>query len=349
MTDFKPIIERELNTLRLADLARGEKFAAIAYSKVLAKLKTIPSIYTIDDAAPAVGKGKIRAKVEEIIANGFLAAAQEARSTTNVAAYEELLNVYGIGPKKAQALIDAGCKGVAHLRELAMTDLGLLNDKQVIGLQYYEEILQRIPRAEMEEHERFIRRYLGPDMTAEMVGSYRRGAADSGDIDVILTMPTRIPIGERYSAFKRLAIRLKDAGYLIEELAEGITKNLSIVRLPGATTARRLDLLIVSEEEFPFAVLYFTGSDKLNVAMRGHANSLCYTMNEHGMTKIHPDVPAVPVMRTEADIFAFLGLKYMEPTERNTDRLHLIGEAEPSKAPPTLKVKRVRVRAAPAE
>jgi DNA polymerase beta len=344
MTDFKPIIERELNTLRLADLARGEKFAAIAYSKVLAKLKTIPAIYTIDDAAAAVGKGKIRAKVEEIIANGFLAAAQEARSTTNVAAYEELLNVYGIGPKKAQALIDGGCKGVAHLRELAMTDLSILNDKQVVGLQYYEDILKRIPRAEMEEHETMIRRYLPADITAEIVGSYRRGAADSGDIDVILTMPTTISLSARLKAFKKLAADLTAAGYLLEELAEGPSKNLSIVRLPGGT-ARRLDLLMVPEDQFPFAVLYFTGSDKLNVAMRGHANSLGYTMNEHGMVKLRADAADVPVMRSEADIFAFLSLKYMEPTERNTERLQLICAAEPTKAIPTLKVKRVKARA----
>ena len=343
--DFKPIIERELNTLRLADLARGEKFAAIAYSKVLAKLKTVSAVHTIDDAADAVGKGKIRAKVEEIIANGFLAAAQEARATTNVAAYEELLNVYGIGPKKAQTLIEAGCKGVAHLRELARTDVSIVNDKQVVGLQYYEELLERIPRAEMEEHEALIRGYLPADITAEIVGSFRRGAANSGDIDVILTMDTAIPLAQRLKAFKKLAGDLIAAGYLLEELAEGPSKNLSIVRLPtSGAKARRLDLLMVPADQFPFAVLYFTGSDKLNVAMRGRANNLGYTMNEHGMTRLLPDKPEVPAMHSEADIFAFLGLKYMEPTERNTERLLLLDPIHTDIPPPQkLRVRRLKV------
>ena len=35
-------------------------------------------------------------------------------------------------------------------------------------------------------------------------------------------------------------------------------------------------------EEFPFAILYFTGSKMFNTLMRARANDMNLTMNEHG-------------------------------------------------------------------
>ena len=37
-------------------------------------------------------------------------------------------------------------------------------------------------------------------------------------------------------------------------------------------------------EEFPFAILYFTGSKTFNTIMRARALELGYSMNEHGFT-----------------------------------------------------------------
>jgi DNA polymerase/3'-5' exonuclease PolX len=56
------------------------------------------------------------------------------------------------------------------------------------------------------------------------------------------------------------------------------------------------------------------------VAFRGYAKEKGYTLNEHKMEPIREGVTAVPVMRSEADIFAFLGLKYVEPTKRRDGR-----------------------------
>ena len=58
-----------------------------------------------------------------------------------------LSDIYGVGPKKAKELVEKGIKSVDSLRE---KQDDFLNDKQKIGLKYYEDILKRIPRDEIE-------------------------------------------------------------------------------------------------------------------------------------------------------------------------------------------------------
>jgi DNA polymerase/3'-5' exonuclease PolX len=105
---------------------------------------------------------------------------------------------------------------------------------------------------------------------------------------------------------------MKEAGYIEEVLALGEHKCMAICRLG---TARRLDLLLTPNDEYAYALLYFTGSDQFNVAFRHHALEMGYTLNEHCLTALHADMP-VPSMKTEKDIFRFLGLRYIVPEQR---------------------------------
>jgi DNA polymerase/3'-5' exonuclease PolX len=90
---------------------------------------------------------------------------------------------------------------------------------------------------------------------------------------------------------------------------------MAISRLPDGK-ARRLDLLMTPDIEYAYALLYFTGSDKFNVAFRQHVLQMGYTLNEHTLTVIRPDVRPVPYMHTEKSIFQFLRLRYVEPQDR---------------------------------
>ena len=84
-------------------------------------------------------------------------------------------------------MVEKGIKTIAQLRE----NKKLLNDKQLIGLEHYEDILKRIPRSEIQEYEKHFAGVFSalkqPTATFSIVGSYRRGASDSGDIDLIIT------------------------------------------------------------------------------------------------------------------------------------------------------------------
>jgi DNA polymerase beta len=208
-----------------------------------------------------------------------------------------------------------GIKTIADLRKTLAGDPDLLNDVQKMGLKYYEDSIERIPRQEMEMHEALILTALDPRFTGVVVGSYRRGAASSGDIDVLLMLPDTLSKKEQGQLFLETIQMLKESDYIVDTLAQGPKKFLGYVRLEGEK-ARRLDLLMTPEEEFAYAILYFTGSQNFNVAFRSYALEKGYTLNEHTLKPVKEGVPPVPPMKAEEDIFAFLGLEYVEPEQR---------------------------------
>jgi len=230
-----------------------------------------------------------------------------------------LTDIYGIGPKKAQELVKQGIKTIEQLREQQDK---LLNDIQRVGLKYYEDILKRIPRNEIEQFDKeFASSFnvatdrAGADDGSkyEIVGSYRRGAKTSGDIDVIIT-------SKNANVFVEFVDDLKRKNVIIEVLSRGKTKCLVIAKLPNAEHARRVDFMYTSPEEFPFAILYFTGSKAFNTVMRGYALRLGLSLNEHGMyTKTKGEEKGEKIDKIfvdEESIFSSLYLKYKSPEQR---------------------------------
>ena len=161
----------------------------------------------------------------------------------------------------------------------------------------------------------------------EIVGSYRRGAESSGDIDLIITSKTP-------AIFINFIDSLIKTGVIQEVLSRGPTKCLVITKLPNKDTSRRVDFLYTTPEEFPFAILYFTGSKIFNTVMRHEALAKELTMNEHGLYSLVGKKKGEKVnhtFRTEQDIFDYLGLEYKAPHER-TDGRAIIKASEKSVA-----------------
>ena len=319
--DYKPLIIDSLEILRKRDVANKEVFKARAYAKVISQLKTHTNpITTIEDVNTIDGIGeKISKKIREIMLTGtLLKSAEKAKELYNIDALDALQNIYGVGPTKATDLVKSGITGIAALREAIKQNPKLLNDKQKIGLKYYEDLLERIPRAEMEEHRDTLFSLLPVEMEeyeTVIVGSFRREATTSGDIDVLIRMPDGISPTEAGERLKEYVKMLKGFGYIEEILALGEHKCMAISRIYGGI-ARRLDLLMTPANEYAYALLYFTGSDRFNVAFRQYALKKGYTLNEHTLTAITEGVKPVPSMNTERDIFKFLRLRYIEPQMR---------------------------------
>jgi DNA polymerase/3'-5' exonuclease PolX len=317
--DYKEIIIKELDTLRRADVANRETFSAKAYAKVIEQLKAKEGpIQTVEDVkgVPGIGK-KIKLKIEEILATGSLQAATEARQESNLESLESLQGVHGIGPVKAKQLVESkGIKTIADLQKAVEEDPDLLNEKQKLGLKYYDDAILRIPRHEMALHETFILNALDPRFTGVVVGSYCCGAESSGDIDVLLMLPDSMSKKDQGELFKETIQMFKDTDYIVDSLAEGGKKFLGYVRLNDESKVRRLDLLLTPKEEFAYAILYFTGSQNFNVAFRSYAQDQGYTINEHIMKPVKEGALKVPQIGDEKDIFDFLGLQYVEPEKR---------------------------------
>ena len=315
--DTKEILIEALDTMRKKDVAEKRHFQAVAYKKAITQLKAFDKpITSVDDVKglPGIGE-KIQKKIVEILATGKLAAAEQAKAAVPLDLYDALLDVYGIGPAKARNLVETTkVASIEDLRKKVSENPKLLNEVQKIGLKYYEDIKLRIPREEMVEHEKLILSGLDKAFKAVIVGSYRRQATSSGDIDVLLMLPDSMSEAERVKLFKEAIATYQAKDYIEAILAKGDKKCLAVSRLPEKP-ARRLDLLMTPEAEFAYAILYFTGSDLFNVAFRSYALSKGYTLNEHTMTPLK-DAPVPPPMKDEKDIFDFLGLEYVEPPLR---------------------------------
>ena len=302
-------------------LKQGETFRARAYQKAQETIMSYPNdINTPNDLKnkPNIGS-TIMEKLTEFFQTGTLQILEkEKNNPINI-----LSEVYGIGPKKATELVDNGITTIAQLREFQNE---VLNDTQKVGLKYYEDILKRIPRSEIEQYkvlfDNVFKNVCMSDSKFEIVGSYRRGAESSGDIDVIITSKSSL-------VFKKFVDILISKNVIQEVLSRGPTKCLVITKLPNCETSRRVDFLYTSHEEFPFAILYFTGSKFCNTVMRQHALSLGFTMNEHGLYKLDKDGKTKGDkvshnFNDEKDIFDFLNLEYKTPVERIDGRAIVI-------------------------
>jgi NAD-dependent DNA ligase len=309
-----------MEQLAVIMLKHGEPFRARAYQKAQETMMSYPKDITSPkdlEGKPGIGS-TIMEKLNEYCETGTLKALErEKNNPVNI-----LADVYGIGPKKAKELVDKGITTIAQLRE----NQALLNDNQKVGLKYYEDILKRIPRAEIEQYkaifEADFKKVATPNSRFEIVGSYRRGAESSGDIDVIITSDT----SKVFDNFIDLLIQQK---IIIEVLSKGQTKCLVIAKLPSESTARRVDFLYTSPDEYPFSVLYFTGSKMFNTVMRHEALTKGLTMNEHGLYTLSADKKKKGekvdhVFKDEKDIFDYLNMEYKTPKERVDGRAVVI-------------------------
>jgi len=305
--DFIGLMDKLANIMS----KRGEPFRGRAYQKAQETIMAYPDdIITVDQlkGKPAIGP-TILEKLNEYVNTGTLKILErEKNNPVNI-----LGEIYGVGPKKAKELVEKGITDIEQLREKQNE---VLNDVQKVGLKYYEDILKRIHRSEVEEYNNLFnkdfKKVAEEDSRMEIVGSFRRGAESSGDIDVIIT--SKSP-----KVFVNFVDELIKEKVILEVLSRGPTKCLVIAKLPTSDTARRVDFLYTSPEEYPFSVLYFTGSKIFNTVMRSEALQKGFTMNEHGLYKMEGKKKGAKVdavFKDEGDIFDYLDLVYKSPVER---------------------------------
>jgi NAD-dependent DNA ligase len=252
-------------------------------------------------------------KLVDYTATGTLRVLEESKEiVAKKKAIDVFANIYGVGEKSAEELVD---KGITTMEQLEARKTEVLNDKQLVGLKYYNDILQRIPRSEIKEYEKIFKAAFPKNVECsrfEIVGSYRRGMKSSGDIDVIIT-------SSHSNVFKTFVDELLSRQIIVEVLSRGNSKCLVVAKLPGAQYARRVDFLYTTPEEYPFSVLYFTGSKDFNTVMREHALSMKYTLNEHGLSVMENRKKGDRVEHVfvdEQSIFDFLNLEYKKPVDR---------------------------------
>lgn len=317
-------ITEKLQILATSYVNSKDQWRALGYKKAIASVKNYhKKLETWEECSslPFVGE-RLAKKIWEIVETGHL------RRLDHVDPKQEAINlfvgVWGAGPTTAEAWVSQGLKTLEDLK-----NHGKLTRQQEIGLKYYDEFLERMPREEAGQIEEVVKNAaleINPGLEAFACGSYRRGKPTCGDVDVIVSHPD----GKSHEGvMTKLLDSLKSSGFLTDDLTFAENgehrKYLGVCKLPGENSKhRRLDIIVVPYNEWACSLLYFTGSDYFNRSMRLLAKNNGMSLSEHSLNtgvvrkggeKIFEGTP-LPVF-SEKDVFDYLGLEYREPHERD--------------------------------
>ena len=201
-----------------------------------------------------------------------------------------------------------------------------IHKSTLVGLKYFYDITQKIPREEIQKAEIIIKRvaeHMNKDIQVILCGSYRRERDKSGDIDCCIFHPDiktqdDIKLNE-YNILANFVEMLINVGFIIDQLDMGLQKFMGLCMIKQnskkTNVARRLDIRFMPYDSYGSAILYFTGSANFNTNIRKIALSKGYSLSEFGFKK-KSDGILIPCA-TEEEVFKFLDYPYVTPKARD--------------------------------
>ena len=367
--EFKLLITKLKNDIALLEdkkEANAINFKVRNFIKVIKSLETFPQdeINNSNELKELDGFGKgTLTRIDEILNKGILAEAHieiSSEDAMTAKRIDDLMSITGIGPVKASDLNKEGVTLEILLKAFSSEDkteiekYGLTHH-QLIGLKYYKQFKKRIPRNKIDKINTKIQKLLSKylklktknktehkndtDIEAVICGSYRRGATESGDIDVLISGTDNTFDLIDFVKF------LTDEEFITDHLTEkGTTKFMGVCDKVGGY---RIDIRFIPRESFGAALMYFTGSKAFNTLVRAEALRQGYTLEEYGLyplTVSEDEKTLEPANKkqkekkkvahshqhlkgerlkcpTEETIFDILGInkKYLDPTNRNLE------------------------------
>ena len=170
-------------------------------------------------------------KIQECLSDyGTIRRIHQFENDNNRNKMKNMMDIWGVGRVGALDLIsNQGCKTIHDVRRKICNNELTLDRNQLVGVDCYEDIQYRMDRSEVESLAEIVRlaaEKLFPGIQVYIMGSYRRGKENCGDVDIHLTHPTdpsfarTIPndalgriIGEFFSyQFKSYELTISDAG-----------------------------------------------------------------------------------------------------------------------------------------
>jgi DNA polymerase (family 10) len=270
----------------------------------------------------------LQKKISELVTTGRLAYYDELKASVP-AGLLAMLEIPGVGPRKIKQLheqlgIDSVEKLEAACHDGRVASLKGFGEKTALNI--CDGIHRR--RAYASKHllgdvlllaERIVDNLrLHPDVIrCGTAGSLRRRKEIVGDLDFLAS--SRRP-GVVIEAFTRQPGVLK-------VLAQGDTKASVILE-----TGIQADLRVVNDREFPFALMYFTGSKEHNIVMRQRAIERALRLNEYGLFRSKEETRDPQLLvecHTEEEIFQELGLNFIPPELREDLGEFELAEKEP--------------------
>src|SRR3989338_6378792 len=224
----------------------------------------------------------------------------------------DMLQVQGLGPKKDGFLWKKfKVKTVADIAKLAeqgkLRDLAGFGEKTeqnlIKAITAHQQLAGRFLQHQAEETAGQLIAYiekLGKKIEqVTAAGSLRRGRETIGDLDLLLISTEVEAVSDHILAYPDVA----------EKIARG--ENKVSLRLENGM---QVDVRILEKKSYRAALMYFTGSKAHNIVLRGLAKDKGWKLSEYALvtTKGGRWVAG----RTEEEIYAKLGLAYIEPELR---------------------------------
>ena len=242
----------------------------------------------------------------------------------------QLLTLQSLGPKKVALLWKTFKAGTVEqveklAREGKLRDLAGFGEKSEQNILKAIEMFKRsagrfpinVAEEEAEKLVAHIRAFGKPVESVTPAGSLRRGKETIGDLDLLVTLASGRHTPKNVEA---LSAHILGFPEIEQTLAHGENK-VSFVLKNGL----QVDVRILEKESFGAALLYFTGSKEHNVALRGRANKLGYTLNEYALATLKGERPVARA--TEEEIYAKLKLDFVPPQLReNTGEIEAAAE-----------------------
>ena len=300
----------------IADLMelKKDRWRAIAYRAAAQTLesmnKDVQDIYLNQgvsglEAIPNVGEALAK-KIIQYIETEKIDKLEELKKEIPSGLYE-MMQIPGVGIKKAKLFYDSGIKSIKQLKKAAENHklLGLegfkkrAEEKILEGIRF-RKIEDRIPLKQGEKIADKILKELKKIKEikkAEIAGSIRRRKETIRDFDfVILT--------DKPEAVISKLVKMSFVKKVIEKGKEKVT-----IVTEGN---RQADFRFFQEDEYGAGLLYFTGDRNYNIWMRKIAIKKGLKLNEYGLFSGGRRVAG----KSEQEIFSKFGLKYLEPEDR---------------------------------
>jgi DNA polymerase (family 10) len=279
-----------------------------AYNGDLGALVARGGLESLPNIGPALAT-----KIAELYTTGRSEKLEKLRSELP-SGIHDLLRVPDLGPKRIGDLFRAlGIQTLADLR--AAAEAGKIRDVRGFSLKSEAAILAGIDNLDTTPERRLLldalaegepllahlRRHPAVER-AELAGSARRWRETVADLDIVVATSAPAEVAAHFVAWPPVAsVAVRGDTLVTVHLGNGL----------------QIDLRMLPAEDFATALHHFTGSKAHHIRLRGLARDRGLTISEWGVTRIEGG-EKLPI-RSEADLYAALGMSYVPPELREDE------------------------------
>ncbi|XP_040034016.2 DNA nucleotidylexotransferase isoform X1 [Gasterosteus aculeatus] len=322
--------------------------SCLAFRRAASVLKSLPmavrSLRETQDL-PCLGE-HTKAVMEEVLRCGRSFEVEKLLSDERYQTFKLFTSVFGVGPKTADKWYRGGLRSFSEV----LADRSIhLNQMQQIGFLHYGDISGVVSKAEARSLRNIIdeaARATTPAAKVALTGGFCREKEFGHDVDFIVTTPE---LGGEETLLPKIIDELKKQGMLLYcdyhpstfdinklpspkfEAMDHYAKCFLILRLEGSRVegglhiaegdnrgwrAVRVDLVSPPVDRYAFALLGWSGSRQFERDLRRFARAKRgMLLDNHAL--YDKNKKEFLAASTEKDIFAHLGLEYIEPWQRN--------------------------------